>query len=106
MPGILEFHVGVILHAYSHNRRIGRQAIEEAEGRSIGRAMFIDRGDERDGPWDDGPDQELVSIARGKRRKIEMRVGALPIAFGAHVEAFLRRPTRGTALFLASTDRL
>ena len=46
--GVLEPHVGMVLDPDRHDGGIGRQHVEEAEGRRVRLAVFVDRGDEGD----------------------------------------------------------
>ncbi len=62
--GVLERHVGMVLDPERQDRRIGRQAVEEAEGRRIDAPFRIDRRDQRDRPRHHGPDHQLVAVAR------------------------------------------
>ena len=72
--GVLEGHVGMVLHPKRQDRRIRGQAIEKAEGSRIDPPLRIDRGHQRDRPWHHGADHQLVTVARGQRPEIERHV--------------------------------
>jgi hypothetical protein len=62
--GVLERHVGMILNPERQDRRIGRQAVEEAERGCVDASFGIDRRDQRDRPRHHGPDHQFVAVAR------------------------------------------
>nr|WP_252979408.1 hypothetical protein [Mameliella alba] len=69
--GVLETAVGFVLDAQRKDRRIGRQAVEEGIGRRIHHPIGGDCRHPGDGAWHDGPDHDLVGLARGELCKIQ-----------------------------------
>ena len=74
VAGVLVAHVGVILDPDSHDGRVGRQAIEEAEWRRVDHALLVDCRDESDRARNDGSDEKLVAVARRELREIKVRI--------------------------------